>query len=345
MFSPTKTKAAAALKTYVRRGHRLLTSSRKASLVFVYHRVAEPVADPWALCVSPERFAEQLELLKRIADLVPLETIVRARSDQDLPKRPIAITFDDGYADNLINAKPILEGLCVPATVFVTTGFLNSADEVWSDELARLILLSGEDPLRLAGLLKLNPSNRLPLQHDGDPWYAWEPARELRQSIYRGLYERLLGASDQSRADALEVVRSWSGSRPMQVERARFLTSAELSRLASSRLIEIGAHSVTHPVLAKLEPSEQSHEIAASKHALEILSGKPVRSFAYPYGKKNHFNADTIRATQSAGFLCGCANYGRMVTRKTSRWALPRYQVLNWQANSFESEISRWYRA
>ena len=345
VFHSTQTGARTVLKRCLRRGHRLLTSSRKASLIFVYHRVAEPLVDPWALCVSPERFAEQLALLQRIADPVALDVIVGAHSDRDLPNRPIAITFDDGYFDNLIHAKPILESLHVPATVFVTTGFLDSAGEVWSDELARLILISEEDPLRLARLVNLHPDYDMEFPDDRNHWYAWEPARELRQWIYRRLHDRLLHATEQSRTELLERVRRWCGQRPKEVERARFLTSAELTQLASSRWIEIGAHSVTHPVLSELEPTQQRHEISASKQALEMLTGKPVQSFAYPYGKKNHFNADTIDAVQSAGFRCGCVNYGRLVTRKTSRWALPRYQVLNWQANSFSSEITRWYRA
>jgi peptidoglycan/xylan/chitin deacetylase (PgdA/CDA1 family) len=203
------------------------------------------LVDPWGLCVSPEHFAEQLAMLRDVADLVPLDAIVGAHSDQDLPDRPIAITVDDGYVDNLINAMPILESLCVPATVFVTTGFLDTVDEVWSDELARLVLLSDEDPMRLALLVNLQPDNGLRFRGDAEHWYAWEPARGVRQWVYRSLYDRLLHAKDESRAEVLERVRSWCGQRPDEVERARFLTSAELTQLASSRRIEIGAHSAT----------------------------------------------------------------------------------------------------
>ena len=333
------------LKKSLRRGHRVLTSSRKASLILVYHRIAEPMADPWALCVTPERFAEQLIVLQRIADVVPLDAIVHAKTDRDLPDRPISITFDDGYFDNLSYAKPILENLRVPATVFVATGYLNATGEVWSDELARLILLSDEDPSDLARLLKLDRFNALRFPGDRRNWYAWEPPRELRQWLYVKLYDRLLHATDEDRSKTLDQVRNWCGNPPGEAANARFLTSAELVDLASSRWIEIGAHSVTHPVLAELDLSRQRHEIAAGKQVLEMLTGKPVRSFAYPYGKKNHFNVDTINAVQSAGFHCGCANYGRLVTRKTSRWALPRYQVLNLPANSFANEITLWYKA
>ncbi len=130
----------------------------------------------------------------------------------------------------------------------------------------------------------------------------------------------------------------------MEIPLARFLTSSELIQLAASPWIEIGAHSVTHPVLAELKPEQQKYELKTSKEMLETLIGGPVRSFAYPYGKKNHFNAHTVHAVQTTGFHCGCVNYGRPVTSKTSRWALPRYQVLNWLANSLANEVNRWHR-
>ncbi len=188
------------------------------------------MVDPWGLCVSPERFAEQLLVLRRTADLVPLNVIVNAQSDRDLPDRPIAITFDDGYADNLIHALPIIENLRVPATVFVTTSFLDVSGEVWSDELGRNILLSDEDPIRLAQLVNLQPGRDLEFGNARSHWYAWEPEVELRHWIYRRLYDRMLPASDESRCQVLEQVRSWCGQRPKEVEAARFLTSAELTQ-------------------------------------------------------------------------------------------------------------------
>jgi peptidoglycan/xylan/chitin deacetylase (PgdA/CDA1 family) len=109
--------------------------------------------DPGGMSVFPQRFVEQIELLKRTVDLVSLEGIASAQSDPDLP----AITFDDGYADVLIHAKPVLECFRVPATAFITTDFLDTKHEVWSDELASLILLSDEDPLELAQRLNLAP--------------------------------------------------------------------------------------------------------------------------------------------------------------------------------------------
>ena len=93
-------------------------------MILVYHRVAEANVDPWALGVSPAHFAQQLQVLNTIANPVSLRDLLSAKSDRELPPRPVCITFDDGYADNLYAAKPALEAYRVPATVYVTTGYL-----------------------------------------------------------------------------------------------------------------------------------------------------------------------------------------------------------------------------
>lgn len=334
----------AAVKRYLRRGRRLLSSSRKISLILVYHRVAEPIADPWALCVSPDHLAEQMEILGRIADPVPLESLACAQSDRDLPDRPVAVTFDDGYADVLTNAAPILEDLDMPATVFVATGYLDMPGEVWSDELARLILLSDKDPRKLSLRLNLHPDLRAGFPGKDEGWVAWEPPGSLRQWLYCALYERLLEAAPDLRTEALEVVRAWSDRADDRTGEARFLTSDECLRLAAVRCVAIGAHTISHPVLARLTPEQQQREVAGSRQVLEMLTQKPVRTFAYPYGKKVHFNTATMLAVQSAGFHCGCANYGSPVGTSTNRWALPRYQILNWPAKTFAGAINQWFR-
>src|SRR5262249_43149366 len=109
--------------------------------ILLYHRVTRLDRDPQLLAVSPEHFAEHLDVLRRKANVVPLN---KFRGEPRLPSRAIAITFDDGYADNFVEAKPILERKEVPATVFVVSGFLGSAREFWWDELDR-ILLQPED--------------------------------------------------------------------------------------------------------------------------------------------------------------------------------------------------------
>ena len=93
-------------------------------LVLLYHRVAEVPSDPFNLCVTPRHFAEHLEVLKKYTQPVPLQQLVKTSQEGNSPNWSVAITFDDGYADNLYNAKPLLEKYEIPATVFVATGNL-----------------------------------------------------------------------------------------------------------------------------------------------------------------------------------------------------------------------------
>jgi len=113
------------------------------------HRVAEPGVDPWSLCVTPQHFAEHLEVLQRETAPISLQKMVQAYKEGNIPARAVAVTFDDGYADNLHSAKPLLEQYNVPATVFVPSGYVGHGREFWWDELERILLQPGPLPERL----------------------------------------------------------------------------------------------------------------------------------------------------------------------------------------------------
>lgn len=113
-------------------------SRKDGRLILMYHRVAAVEHDPLQLCVAPERFAEHLEVLRSLGEILALSEITRAR-----PKRPaFAITFDDGYADN-----KVLADHDAPATVFVVAGAVGSGRAFWWDRLAALVGLDGYWPL------------------------------------------------------------------------------------------------------------------------------------------------------------------------------------------------------
>jgi len=114
--------------------------------------------------------------------------------------------------------------------------------------------------------------------------------------------------------------------------------------LAFGDIVEIGAHTLTHPVLSTLPLDQQQHEIGGSKRRLEALTGKRVTSFAYPYGKKNHYNQQTVKTVQASGFDCACSNFGGLVTRTSNRFALPRFQPMDWDGDRFAEIVEDWYR-
>ena len=106
--------------------------------ILLYHRVASPASDRWRMAVSPERFAEQLEVIA--ARFVPLrlEELVKRLAQDAAPEGAVAITFDDGYRDVLMAAKPLLEQRGVPATVFTVSGYIDSGRAFWWDVLEQL---------------------------------------------------------------------------------------------------------------------------------------------------------------------------------------------------------------
>src|SRR5262245_38761050 len=119
------------------------------ALILMYHRVTELPNDPYLLAVTPKHFAEQLEVIRRYGVPMRLLQFVEVLRAGHIPNRAVVVTFDDGYADNLYQAKPLLARYEIPATIFVTAGQVGSQREFWWDELDRLLLQPGMLPARL----------------------------------------------------------------------------------------------------------------------------------------------------------------------------------------------------
>ena len=194
------------------------------SLILLYHRVAETKTDPWALCVTPEHFAEHLQVLLNQRRAVPLERLAATDRAESAVRRSVALTFDDGYADNLHAAKPLLEQYDVPATVFVVTGDLGDTREFWWDELERLVLQPGTLPdvlqLQVDGVHRrweLGSIAHLSVA-DHDRWRNWRADGDAnpspRHALYVSLYHLLYGTEHAKRQDLLAELRSWAKMEP-----------------------------------------------------------------------------------------------------------------------------------
>jgi peptidoglycan/xylan/chitin deacetylase (PgdA/CDA1 family) len=318
-------------------------------LILMYHRIADagPDPDPWQLSVSPKHFAEHLEVLRREAVPVPLSEITSDRPAAR-GRRAVVVTFDDGYADNLHAAAPLLHRHDVPATVFVTTGALGNSRPLWWDELAAVLLTPGRLPdtleLRIAGRTHrwtLGPT----ADYDAGAfarYRGWSPLRDepptARQATYLALWILLspLPADDQRRL--LDDLAAWAGGRTVTRSAPRMLTTEELIDLSGDPSIEIGAHSVTHAALPALPPAAQRNEIAASKASLERLLDRPVASFAYPYGQSS---AETVSMVRDAGFARACTTRPGTVERGTGLLDLPRFAAQDWTGDEFARQLER----
>jgi peptidoglycan/xylan/chitin deacetylase (PgdA/CDA1 family) len=286
---------------------------QNGSAILLYHRVAELDRDPQLLAVSPANFAEHLQILRRKTNVVALRDMVR-NLDSDSSPRSVALTFDDGYADNLIYAKPLLERYETPATVFVVSGHVGTDREFWWDDLDRLLLRS-----------------------EDSGWSVEERTEsEPRHVEYRSTHAKLRASHPKRRDEMLGELQKRVNGGARSRTGYRALSREELVQLADGGLVEIGAHTVTHPVLARLDCAEQTQEIEQSKKDLQEWLGQPIHSFAYPYGGKSDYDGNSVGSVRQAGFRMACSNFPGMVWRSTNRFELPRFLVRNWNGETFE---------
>jgi peptidoglycan/xylan/chitin deacetylase (PgdA/CDA1 family) len=300
-------------------------NARKAAIL-LYHRVAPAGGrDPLILNVSPARFAEQVGAVLRRFQIVPLADI--AVDGRDGAKPRIAITFDDGYTGVLDHAKPVLERAGAVATAFVPTGFVRSQREFWWEELEDVLLSDRPLPpsldLDVAGRpFRWSASARGP-RFRGPRWKG-------RARIYYPLVRLLARVGTREREECLARVFSWAGAEPPRRRERMPLSERELRALGAGGVFEVGAHTVSHPVLASLDAREQAREIVGSKEALEAMTGQPVTSFAYPHGSKADYTSETVDAVRAAGFARACTSLGGPVQPGSDPLQLPRVVVRDW---------------
>jgi peptidoglycan/xylan/chitin deacetylase (PgdA/CDA1 family) len=287
------------------------------------------------MCVSPQHFTEQLEALCQLGQPISLRELASGLQDGDVPKRAVVLTVDDGYADTLYHAKPLLERYQMPATVFVATGYLGR--EFWWDEL--VWILSSPTALLQRLSLKVDSDVYQWEQNDTTP-IRWEEGRlGPRQQLLQSLYRRLLRLSSLERERVMAELRAWAGVESDNGPLPRALAADELTQLATEGLVDIGAHTVTHPLLAELPVAAQQLEIQRSKADLEDLLARPVISFSYPNGS---WLEETQTLVWDSGFACACASYSDVVWRSHDPFCLPRFWIPDCDGKIFSRWLQRW---
>jgi peptidoglycan/xylan/chitin deacetylase (PgdA/CDA1 family) len=314
----------------------------------MYHHIADVRSDPGTLSVSPQHFAEHLDVLQREARPLRLDQLSKNLGRSSVPPRSVVITFDDGYADNLIDAKPLLDRHDTPATVFVTTGAINDRSEFWWDELERLLLL----PSALPESLELFIAGKIFRCDIGEAsiyseeaclrfrnWKPWEEnPPTLRHSLYSSLCRIIKPMSDEMQQAVMKDLRHWAGTEESGIQAHRRLTPGEIVSLSRGHLIEVGGHTVTHPILSTLARDRQWDEIQQNKFFLEEILEAPVSSFAYPYGD---YSRETLRIVREAGFDCACSIIRGAVQPDSDLFQLPRLHIWDMGGDEFAAWLRR----
>jgi peptidoglycan/xylan/chitin deacetylase (PgdA/CDA1 family) len=307
---------------------------RGGPAILMYHRIATPDVDPWGLSVSPQRFTEQVQALLARRTVLSMDELVARLQSGALPHDAVALTFDDGYQDNLRQAKPILEAADVPATVFLATDWIGTGEEFWWDELARMVLARAESLSAGVAVGADELSIDLPpIDPEAEPrlsWRAWERPETAREAAYQRLWQALRDCAPERRKEAMEQLRRLFGAACPNPEDLP-MRAADVRRLVSDR-ISVGAHGCTHQRLTSLPAAARVEEIQKSRMKAETLSGVSVTGFSYPHGDRD---VETIGMVRQAGYRWACSTREAAVDRRrTDPHDLPRIAVGNWGANA-----------
>ncbi len=301
----------------------LVNRSNAPVITLLYHRVTRLESDPQQLSVTPENFRAQMRYLKDNFLLVRLD------ADWSGVDRPsVAVTFDDGYTDNVNEALPILEEYGIPSTFFISTGFVDSHTEFWWDDLDRILLNKVHLPVRYT----LDTGNEV------REWPTKSAAE--RAQLYRLLHVLIKNLPPEQREQQMAQLRAWADVTEQGRTSHRVATLDELKRLAQSELVTIGGHTVTHTRLSILSADRQHEEITASMRQLETWSGRQVTVFSYPFGSRDDFTPETIEICRQAGLLRAVANIPGQYHRWNDPYQIPRNLVRNWELPMFRRKCA-----
>jgi peptidoglycan/xylan/chitin deacetylase (PgdA/CDA1 family) len=324
---------------------------RRNTLILLYHRVAKVPTDPHLLCVTPDNFSQQMEVLRKNWNLISLSELTKGLRDQKLPRRSVLVTFDDGYADNLHNAKPVLEWYKIPAVVFVISGSVGVEHGFWWDELEKLLLRPGTLPEELTIRLdaaetrwQLGQSATAYSEEDyrmHATWYFGKKVPTDRHALYVDLYKTIRRLTPDRQHEMLELLRIWSGYKASKSDVP--MTVAELRELCRGNLVEVGAHTVSHPILSTLPSNRQRREISDSRKSLQQILDQRIAGFAYPYGGDGDYNRETMGLVREAGFELAFSTASGLIQRNTETFRLPRNWVRNWPRDQFAAHLQRWF--
>jgi peptidoglycan/xylan/chitin deacetylase (PgdA/CDA1 family) len=291
--------------------------------VLNYHRILER-PDP-LLESEPDvaAFRWQMALLADCFNVLPVSQALALLDAGRLPPRAVCITFDDGYRSVYELALPVLKEFGLPATVFVTSGHVGRGN-MWND--------------RIIDAVQSLPAGELDLTAAGLETYSLRTLADRKSSLGR-LTEASKYLPPAARRALVQRLEAMAGGGAEQ----ELMLTPEMVVALDRNGIEIGAHTVTHPILTSLDDDSARAELSAGKQQLEALVGKPVRLFAYPNGKAGKdYDARHVAMVREAGFDAAFTTAVGAVDAGHDRFQLPRSRPWDRTPFLFGLRLLRW---
>ncbi len=309
---------------------------RRQLLVLTYHGVI-PLAENQPLhlyrnVIEDSTFRRQMEFLRSGFECMSLGEAQRhLRLGLPLPDHAAAVTFDDGFANNLEFAAPILRSLGIPATIFLTTGHIGKGVQpLWTERIVLAITKTRE-----AGIT-------LPIGNHRRSWTWDDPAQRVR--VATEILDSAKGLQGHARAELLAELDSALGDQTptdgTHARRYRFLDWEEI-RSVDPEWIEWGSHTVHHETLRTLDDRSLHREVAESKASIEAETGMPCRLFSYPNGSADDFGPRDQEALRRTGYECASTQISGFNGARQDLFALRRMNISRRHTDSvFEAMVS-----
>jgi peptidoglycan/xylan/chitin deacetylase (PgdA/CDA1 family) len=289
--------------------------------ILIFHRVL-PARDPLRPS-EPDAvdFELRMRWLASAFRLMPLIEAARRLTDGSLPVNAACITFDDGYADNLTIAAPILSRLRLPATFFIASGFLDGG-RMFNDTVI-------ESVRAVSGTLDLSAID----------CGIWPCADDVgRMKAIDGLLERLKYLPQEERQKKVDAIAGIAGL----PARSELMMTRQQVRELRRHGMSIGAHTVTHPILTGLAPDEARREIEDGRRDLEDIVGERVKLFAYPNGKPGRdYDASHVAMVRSMNFDAAVSTAWGVSNRRSDLYQLPRFTPWDADVNRFGLRLAQ----
>jgi peptidoglycan/xylan/chitin deacetylase (PgdA/CDA1 family)/CelD/BcsL family acetyltransferase involved in cellulose biosynthesis len=300
--------------------------THSSARILYYHSVNDN-KDPFSDAISTQLFEEHVRYLARNYKVVRMSEIMRHLAEGDSPEMLVGITFDDGYADNYQNAFPILQRYGVPATIFLTTGGLDSGEALWFE--------------RLADAVQKTSKEFIDLEID-IPRRFWMRTLTERVDANNRIFSLLRTLENSARTFWLTRILDGLGAGKETLRKNNMLSWDQV-RSMNAKGIDFGGHTVTHPFLSRLTPAEAAWEVSECKRRIEQELQQPVDYFAYPNGREEDIAGASKEVLRTAGYRAAVTTIWGMNDEFTDHMELKRGGP--WESNPalFAAKLD-WYQ-
>ena len=287
--------------------------------ILIFHRVHARADSLFTQEPDAARFERLIRLVAQSFRVMTLGRAVALLARRELPPNALVITFDDGYADNAEVALPILKRHGLPATFFVSTGFLDGG-RMWNDSIIEC--------------LRACPLAEIDLSELGLQRHALTGAAERRACI-EALLPRIKYLDPASREAAVEHLQRAAGVTALPTD--LMMRSEQVLELHRAGM-EIGAHTVSHPILTSLPAAEAEREIDRGRAHLQQIIDAPVTVLAYPNGKPGRdYDSSHVAMARHLGFQAAVSTAPGVASAGDDLFQLPRFtpwdrSLLKWSA-------------